>query len=235
MRKIHLKLAILISAISPLLCSFTSSSGSVLVEYHALTDTVLIKDSYGNNIESQQKHTHGAGHAYCVFHNNYSYAINVGYYYLPAGDSVSIGLWTDGAVGSSSRSKTKSLCSYSHSGVLYNYERCFYTRYERPKDDIYVTKSISLSKLSGVSALIKSKNDTYNVITYNCATFATDVWNHVADTSYYTGWFRAPINIRNEIISDYSNEYFSGNYSLSVAYSFSYYNSKKSTMMNFAF
>lgn len=32
-----------------------------------------------------------------------------------------------------------------------------------------------------------------------------------------------------------SNEYFSGNYSLSVAYSFSYYNSKKSTMMNFAF
>ena len=242
MKKIKLIMAF---AVLPFLCSFTSyESGKVVLEVHSLTKAIKILDGNFNNIESQNISSGGMGHSYIVIHNTKNYSINVGYYTLKPNDSVSMGLWTTSAVGSSivsssykyfesSNSSGSSSNTFSHSGVIYNYERLFYTQVERPKDDVYLTYNLTTSKLNEISTIIKNRNDTYNVVTYNCAHFAMEIWNNVANKNSYNGWFKSPGQVRNEIVNDFKSSYLYGNYALKQTNRFFYYNKSNSTLQSY--
>ena len=221
----------------PFLCSFTSySNGRIVLEYHSLTQAVRILDDNGNNIENQQVYTSGVGHSYIVIHNTTSSTVNVGYYKLPPNDNVSVGLRTACAWGSVSGSLESSSSSdsstFNHSGVLYNYDRMKFAVLERPKDDVYVTLDLSISKLNEISTIIKNQNNNYNLIWYNCSNFATEIRNKAADKNYYNGWFRNPGAICNEIKTDYKYSFLNGNFALEPSMTACYYDTSKNSMIN---
>lgn len=215
------KLLFVVFVLFPSLMSFKSSNQEIIIEWHALRHFRKVNPdgSVSNEIRND-----GLGHSYVIIKNLTSYSINVGYYTLSPNNQVSVGLWTSGALGSSSNSSSS---LQKHNGVIYNYERYHYYYLEKPVDDIYAKTTISNSKLNEVSNIIKDKNDTYNAITYNCATFSTELWNKADNKSYWTGWFRAPDNVIADIKGGY--QYFSGNY-LSPSRSFCIYNNKTSSL-----
>ena len=59
--------------------------------------------------------------------------------------------------------------------------------------------TLTTEKLNKISEKISNKNNDYSLITYNCATFATELWNIATGKSWWTGWFRTPSNIRDDI------------------------------------
>ena len=174
------------------LFSFRKDDSYITVEYHA-----FLHSEYRSSSSS----VIGAGHAYCIFTNNTSQYQQIGYYTVAPGENVSVGLWSSSAISESSSSSSSNIVS--HSGVFYDYESVFYTSKETSTDEVYVSYQLDASRLGAVSDFIKSKNDIYNLTTYNCATFACDLWNHVSGSNYYTGWFRAPRQLRDDIIRDY--------------------------------
>ena len=238
-------------AIIPLLCSYTNyDSGKIILEYHALTEAIKIIDDQGNNIEHKGESVGGLGHSYIVVHNTKNYNVNVGNYVLKSNDSVSVGLWSSSAFGSSITSN----CSYigssfssssfgsssssgnvklDHSGIMYDYERFYYTRIERPTNDIYLTIDLTESQLLQISNVIKNQNDEYNVVWYNCANFATEIWNLVSTKSYYNGWFRNPGAMHNEIHTDFPNSYKHGNYALKTIERFCFYDTSSKLFHGF--
>ena len=243
MKKINKILLLLF--LNPILCSYTSyDSGNIVLEYHTLTKAIKILDSNGNNIESQQKDAGGKGHAYIVIHNTKSYSITVGNYQLSPNDSVSVGLWTSSAFGSSSSSLkffgssssgSSESVSLSHDGIMYNYERVFYTHFERPNESAYLTRYLTTNQLNTISSIITKNNDNYNLVWYNCANFATEVWNSISEKQYYNGWFRSPGYIYKEITTDFPSEYRSGKYALKPSRICFYYNSSKNCFYNFGY
>lgn len=250
MKKIN-KMSLLI-LLNPILCSYTSyDSGNIVLEYHTITTAIKILDDNGNDIEYKQKKAEGLGHAYIVLHNTKSYTITVGNYRLFPNDSVSVGLWTSSGIGSSSTSfkflgssssgsssdsSSDSLesISLSHDGILYNYERLFYTHYERPLESVYLTRFLTQNQLSIISNVINKNNDNYNLVWYNCANFATEIWNSISEEkTYYNGRFRNPGAMYKEITTDFPTEYHNGNYALRPSNYFCYYNSSKKCFYHF--
>lgn len=214
-----------------LLLGNSASVDNIVVEYHAFTESTKIETESSNNISSPTG-TRDTGHAYFVFKNLSSSSVYVGYYLLSPNQTVSVGLWHNGGSGSSSSSSSNNSSSggssssqqanFFNQGVLYNYESCIYNVSEFTSNERYLRKTISLSKLSQMSIVIKNKNSDYNVMTYNCATFATELWNIADDKTYWTGWFRTPYNIWHEIGVDYS-PYYEGSGYLSTSSTYIYY------------
>lgn len=215
--------------LQPLLCSAAAYEESISLEWHVLTKAIKILDDKGNNIEANKVDAGGIGHSFVVVRNNTSSSINVGYYSLKPNSYVSVGLWTSSSIGSSSNSSSTG----SINGVLYDYESAFYTYMERPVDELYVSKKITKNTLNTVSNLLKEKNDDYNLMTYNCATFSTHVWNEAMGTTFWTGWFRQPSNVVDDIKGNYKGEYVYNNYALTRAYNFYHYNKKNNTMVSY--
>lgn len=156
----------------------------------------------------------GTGHSYLLFKNNTSSYITVGYASVAPGSNVSIGLWTTSTIGSMIGSSS-SLTNLTD-GVIYDYESCIYNVTEFTTNEKYVTSVISSSTLSSLSSKIIEKNNDYNLVTYNCATFATELWNIATGTSYWTGWFRSPGNVLHEIETDYTSTYHTGTGDLTI-------------------
>lgn len=205
MKKIKILLFILLE--SSLLSFKPLSTGELVVEWHALTKFKTIMD---NGETSEEKEA--AGHSYIVFKNNLNKGVYLGHFYLRAGEDVSVGLWSNASSGSSSSSGSGSSSGSSnnyyvdHAGVYYNLEKYYYTKYEVGINDTYVSRSISDdSKISRVSNVISDKNDIYNLMTYNCANFSTEIWNIVDDKSYWTGWFRDPSFVIKDIVGGYND------------------------------
>jgi len=157
----------------------------------------------------------------------------VGYFPISPQKNVSIGLWTSSVIGSSISSSSSSDNNQisNHSGIFYDYESVYYTSVENTLDEVYVGKNISVSKLVSVTDFIKGKNDVYNLLSYNCATFACDLWNHVADTNYWTGWFRAPRQLRDDIKRDYPDSYRKGSGSLTTKKIFAIYSTSAKELL----
>jgi hypothetical protein len=219
MKSKNFMMAVVVSCSCFLLCSF--APGSIELEWHAFTKDVKILDESGNNVEDQQINAGGVGHSYVVIKNHTSSSLTVGHCLLSPNNSVSVGLWVLSSSSSSSGS-SQSSGGYSHRGVVYNLERCKYTIEQRPCDEVYVVTTLSSSTLNSISQKILDKNDDYNLTTYNCATFSTEIWNLATGSTYWTGWFRTPANVRNQITNEFS-EYYSSNYSLATANNFFYF------------
>lgn len=221
MNKVKFKLLFCLSTVLGQfsLCSYTSSS-SITLEWHAYTKAIKRSDNSDAG---------GLGHSFVKITNNSSSSINVGYYTLPSDQYVTIGLWTsDAAGGGSSSSKNASIALVDDSsnfkqGVLYNEERYVYTKVAEMEDDVYAKMTLSTSDLSTLSIILKNANSKYNVITYNCATFTTEIWNKLNSTSYWTGWFRKPTNVKDDITYNYT--YYNGNDSLTYTSNIYFYNS----------
>ena len=204
------------------LFSFDSSDNQyITVEYHAFLNAQYRNSSSSSSVV-------GAGHAYCIFINNTSHYQNIGYFSVAPGQNVSVGLWTNEAIYGSVASSNSNIVA--HDGVYYDYESAYYTQIEGSTDEVYVSYDLNVDNLADVSSFIKSKNDIYDLISYNCATFACDLWNHVTGTNYYTGWFRAPRQLRDDIIRDYPNEYKRGSGSLVTKTKFAIYDTKETVL-----
>lgn len=180
-----------------------SATNTVELQLHAFTKAT--KRSDGSSAG-------GVGHAFVKVINNTASSVTIGYYTLSSNQYVTLGLWTNGAANNGSSSSQSNPSANFSQGVLYNEERVKYTVVEQMTDDIYCKTTLTASNISALTQLLISKDNTYDLITYNCATFASDVWNKVTGSTYWTGWFKAPLNVRNEI-KDYA--YYDGSSSLS--------------------
>ena len=207
-----------------LLCSYTSTP-QITLEWHAFTKAT--KRSDGTDAG-------GLGHSFIKVVNDSSKSIEIGYYTLPANSYVTIGLWTSGAVGSSSSNSSfapaivMQKVSNFKQGVLYNEERLKYTIQEKMEDDIYAKMTLNDSALEKLNQVLVDKNSSYNVITYNCATFTTEIWNKLNDTTYWTGWFRKPSNNKDDI-SNYTH--YDGNDSLTYTNAVYYYDQTEGELL----
>ncbi len=70
-------------------------------------------------------------------------------------------------------------------------------------NNIYTSMTLNNSDITTLTKILKEKNSRYNVITYNCATFTTDIWNQLNGTKYWTGWNQTPSSVMDDI-DDYS-------------------------------
>lgn len=135
----------------------------------------------------------GSGHSFVEIFNNTSDAIQVGYYTLPSKETVTVGLWNSGVGGgSSSGSSGSSSATNAYLGVYYNREEYFYNNVQMMCSACQYEVIINKSDLDNVTKILKEKNDTYNLLTYNCANLSTEIWNTLAGTSWWTGWNRSP-------------------------------------------
>lgn len=198
------------------LCSFTDE-GNVTLEWHAFRHATKI--ATGNDAG-------GLGHSFIKINNEIKSSVDIGYYTLQSNTYVTIGLWKNSALGSSS---SGSHTSDFNKGILYNYERYHYTQIEIMNDDIYTSMVLSSSNIANLSSLVKSVNSKYSLVTYNCATFTTDVWNTLNGTNYWTGWNQTPSSVKDDI-DDYT--YYNGNNSLTYTSSIYYYNESKGSLMS---
>ena len=161
--------------------------------------------------------------------------MNIGYKTIYPGGYLSVGLWNGVSAGSSSSGSNSSsgssnASSVSHSGVYYDLERYYYTKFENMRNDVYATCTLtSDEKLKKLTNLLKNKNDTYNLAFYNCANLSTHIWNIINDTNYY-GFIESPTSNREQIMKQ--NPYYIGNNSLTSATNFQYYDNGKGTLIS---
>ena len=204
----------------PFLCAWTDP-GYISIEicsfykYATISNPTTIKE--------------GAGHSFVIIYNNTSSNITVGYYTLSPNDCVSVGLWQKGAGGGSSsggssgNSSSGSSSGADYNGIYYNKELYYYNFEETMIEPERYETNISTSTLAQISNKIIAKNGTYSLITYNCAHFATEIWNMVdSSANWYTGWFRGPKALRTDIKNKY-NGYTSTSSSLEQKTSFRHY------------
>lgn len=83
------------------------------------------------------------------------------------------------------------------------------------EDNIYTSMTLENTHIATLTKILKEKNSRYNVITYNCATFTTDIWNQLNGTKYWTGWNQRPSSVKDNI-KDY--EYTADNDVLTTSY-----------------
>lgn len=154
------------------------------------------------------------GHSFLEFYNNTSNSVTVGYYPLPSKETVSVGLWGAGSDGGSSSGSSDGSSSVSSSGssstnkydgVYYNREEYQYNCLQKMDNACQYEMTISKSKLSEITTLLKEKNDTYKLTTYNCSHLTTEIWNSIAGTSWYMVWLRKPRNVVADIKGTYPN------------------------------
>lgn len=228
--KLKTKMLIILPYVFLCLCSFTNNPGSIYVEWHSFTNYISI-DKNGNRSEEKS----GAGHSFVVFKNNTRKNMNIGYKTIYPGGYLSVGLWNGVSAGSSSSGSNSSsgssnASSVSHSGVYYDLERYYYTRFENIRNDVYATCTLtSDEKLKKLTDLLKNKNDTYNLAFYNCSNLSTHIWNIINDTNYY-GFIESPTSNREQIMKQ--NPYYIGNNSLTSATNFQYYDNGKGTLIS---
>lgn len=199
------KLSICLLLLVPLLGSW-KSSGTISVKLHAFTEYYVLPDK--TTVKS------GAGHSFIQVFNNTSSTIRVGYYYLGSHDFVSVGLWDSGVGGGSSSSggsSGNSSASNAYKGVYYNREEYYYNNVENMANDCSYEVVINNEKLNNISKLIREKNDSYDLTTYNCSNFSTDLWNIADNRSWWSGWFRSPYYVMKDIKGAYS-DYSTSNY-----------------------
>ncbi len=120
---------------------------------------------------------HKLGHVYLRYTNLSSDKWNyIGYDKVGPNLSMTIGRWGKGSSGSQSSSTS------GFNGVHYNREEFVYPRITDMKNDIYVYTIIdNIDELNTLSLKIADLNDGYDSVFYNCAHFAHDVWNEVAE------------------------------------------------------
>lgn len=154
--KLKTKMLIILPYVFLCLCSFTNNPGSIYVEWHSFTNYISI-DKNGNRSEEKS----GAGHSFVVFKNNTRKNMNIGYKTIYPGGYLSVGLWNGVSAGSSSSGSNSSsgssnASSVSHSGVYYDLERYYYTRFENMRNDVYATCTLtSDEKLKKLTDLLK--------------------------------------------------------------------------------
>lgn len=194
------KILIYLLTLPLLLNSLVSFTGTdkITMKLYSFTEYKTIGS---NEIKS------GAGHTFILFSNNTTSTYTIGNYVLSPSNTVSIGLWNKGSGGSSSDGSSSGSSSggLEYTGVQYNQECYYYNYVENMVNAVNIEISVSIDKLNKITKKIKEKNDTYNLIWYNCSTFATELWYIVCDKSWYTGWFRKPEAVMKNIKNDYSN------------------------------
>lgn len=118
-------------------------------------------DYYERSNPTEKKH--GFGHSFIEFYNNTSNAITVGYYTLPAKETVTVGLWNAGVGGGSSSGSSGSSGSGSsasintHAGVYYNREEYYYNYVEEMYDACKYETTITSDSLAKVTSILKEK------------------------------------------------------------------------------
>lgn len=107
------------------------------------------------------------GHAFLIFHNISDSEITVGHMSVPAGESITVGTYMN---------------LPRHQGIWYNTEA--YAEILRPYYGVLT--GLTRTELSRVNNYINSHNK-YSHLTFNCAGFASGVWNTVYEESGISG------------------------------------------------
>lgn len=122
------------------------------------------------SIFSYTAHAFDTGHSWLYFENISDEQIIVGKYVLAPGEAVSVGIFK--------------YTRKDGEGVYYNVEAYCSDKYGA-SGRVSLTQTITASQLRSVSSQINSKNRWR--VTYNCASFAADIWNSVTGKSVFSG------------------------------------------------
>lgn len=214
------------------LCASWKWNGTISVEVCSFTEFTVIERGIENSSDDCPDDTRSyfTGHSFLLFYNMTNSVQTVGHFSLAPYCRVSVGLWSAGASGGSSSgssnggSSSGSSNGTGYSGVYYNRELYYYTQCETITNIARYEVTLTSSKLAQISSILVNKNDTYNLLTYNCANLATDIWNIADDQNWWSFGTRLPSHVRNDIISTYPDGYSSNNYFVPSA-SFQHYDS----------
>lgn len=122
------------------------------------------------SIFSYTAHAFDTGHSWLYFENISGESIVVGKYVLEPGAAVSVGIFK--------------YTRKDGEGVYYNVEAYCAEKYGA-SGRVSLTQTITAADLEKVSRQINSKNQWR--FTYNCASFAADIWNSVSGTRVFSG------------------------------------------------
>ena len=199
----------------------TNRTDLLLFELHSFTESVQI--NRGSEEKEDLPRLNFSGHAYVVVQNQMNYSFYVGDYYLAPGEKISIGLWGQGPSGSSSG-------NINHSGVFYNLERYRFGVYENPQNDVHLTCTVDSNELGTINSKIYQKRDYYNLLSYNCSSFACELWNIASGESLSAGWINTPDYLRYNMMN-YSSYTYSTIFNIGNSSTFCYYDTANSQMV----
>lgn len=130
------------------------------------------------------------GHAFIVVENNSSNQLTVGNYTINSNETLSIGLWMQSGT------------NRPHGGIWYNLENYKADNFSEMDDAVALKKNITLSQVSTISNFIlDNNNDYYDLYTYNCTHFATQIWNQISNI-HVSNSFGFPSSVKSSIVSN---------------------------------
>ena len=155
-RIIALLLALITALMIPVCCFAEEAATADVAEEPAPRRTGKVATLYLNVSNANPKYPH----CWLYFVNETDEPIQVGYYTVPAGDSVSVGNFRDRGNGS---------------GIYYNLER-YWVKEATYGRTFSMSTSVSAGELRVASALMKHMNH-WDWVFNNCSGFATTIWN----------------------------------------------------------
>jgi len=132
------------------------------------------------------------GHAFLVIENKSSNSISVGDFLLGGQKTLTIGLWMENGV------------NRPHGGIWYNLENHKANINNEMDDAVALKKNINQTELDIISGyLLDDSNDYYDLVSYNCTHFATNIWNSISNVTV-TNQFGFPSSVKSSILSNSS-------------------------------
>lgn len=124
------------------------------------------------------------GHSFLMIENLTNNSLEVGHYVLYSYSKMTVGLWGNQS---------------AHSGVWYNIEA------HESSNPIYsgrvsISEKLVAAQLYVLSGYIEN-HDYYNLLTFNCSSFACGAWNDFSTTTLSAGTPNLPYNLKNSIMT----------------------------------
>lgn len=175
---------------------------------HQRTDP---KSSAYSNIKSNL-----IGHAYLEITNTYSHVVFLQGFQIDPSESLTVGLWGTLTASSGGVDTDK--------GVYINREAFYYSHLETPSDCTMIMGYSAESNLNKLHSFVYQKAFVYDLISYNCTSFAMDCWKILTGYDFNSGGnINTPIELAYAMETQNDYAVFNGSVQFSTDVFYSYY------------
>lgn len=174
------------------------------------------------------------GHSFILLKNNFGFPIELGYYQVNPNETASFGLWS--GVDNQSFITSSSNAFLSDYPGIYKDRECYVLNYEQMLDCYQYTITVDRVTFltSGINDYMKSVNDHYDGLGFNCTCFAIDFFKYASGKNLYDNIFgtSTPGGLKQSMKKEYGNDVIENN---NIIYKAKFYKyiSKTSTLMSF--
>lgn len=133
---------------------------------------------------------HNFGHSYLQLTNTYSHKVFLQGFQINPNESITVGLWGD--LSSSGSSGHTGIDIETPQGIFINREAFYYSHLEIPGDSVMLMNFTTEEKLIELYPLIMEKKFEYDLVNYNCSTFAEECWQYLTGQDLVTSGLVTP-------------------------------------------